>query len=150
MRAHTHQLIVCPTIISQSPHSHPQQEYMTQTEKVQLNAFEASPVDPFAQTRIRPARNPAVSSVSGHTIHRNEKLKQFLEFDRKVLRYYCIWDDRESMFGERREFVIHYYLVDDSAEVREVQSPNNGRDPFPILLRRQKLPKVVTDLGGKG
>jgi hypothetical protein len=37
--------------------------------------------------------------------------------------------------------------VDDSAEVREVQSPNNGRDPFPILLRRQQLPKVLAGLG---
>jgi hypothetical protein len=32
-------------------------------------------------------------------------------------------------------------LVDDSIEVREVPKPNNGRDPFPILLRRQRLQK---------
>lgn len=50
------------------------------------------------------------------------------------------------MFGELREFVLHYHLVDDSIEVREVQKPNNGRDPFPILLRRQCLPKVFRDL----
>lgn len=31
-----------------------------------------------------------------------DKLKQFLELDRKVLRFYCVWDDRDSMFGEMR------------------------------------------------
>ncbi len=41
---------------------------------------------------------------------------------------------------------MHYHLVDDSIEVREVQKPNNGRDPFPILLRRQSLPKVFHEL----
>jgi EF-hand domain-containing protein 1 len=41
---------------------------------------------------------------------------------------------------------MHYHLVDDSIEVREVQKPNNGRDPFPILLRRQQLPKSVHEL----
>lgn len=36
---------------------------------------------------------------------------------------------------------MHYFLVDDSIEVREVQTANNGRDPFPIMSRRQMLPK---------
>ena len=60
--------------------------------------------------------------------------------DRKVLRFYAIWDDRDQMFGEARPFVIHYYLVDDTMEVREVRQPNDGRDPFPLLIRRGKVP----------
>ena len=44
--------------------------------------------------------------------------------------------------------VLHYYLVDDCVEVREVQKPNNGRDPFPILLRKQRLPKSFHELSG--
>lgn len=62
-----------------------------------------------------------------------------------------MWDDRESLYGEVREFVIHYFLVDDCMEVREVQKTNSGRDPFPIMLRRQMLPRQVqglTDLAG--
>jgi hypothetical protein len=31
-------------------------------------------------------------------------------------------------------------------EVREVRGANSGRDPFPIMLRRQKLPKVLRNL----
>lgn len=40
---------------------------------------------------------------------------------------------------------MHYHLVDDSIEIREVQKPNSGRDAFPILLRRQQLPKTGAD-----
>ena len=46
--------------------------------------------------------------------------------------------------------ILHYYLVDDSVEVREVHEPNDGRDPFPVLLRRQKLPKDRDAVKGQG
>lgn len=52
-----------------------------------------------------------------------------------------MWDDRKSTYGELRPFIIQYYLVDDTLEVREVHKPNDGRDPFPVLIRRQKVPK---------
>ena len=54
--------------------------------------------------------------------------KQFLDNDRKVLRFFCRSEDLP--------FVIHYYLADDTVEVREVHHPNDGRDPFALLLRR--------------
>lgn len=44
--------------------------------------------------------------------------------------------------------VIHYYLVDDTIEVREVHQPNDGRDPFPVLICRQRLNKNRKDLPG--
>lgn len=59
--------------------------------------------------------------------------KQFLENDRKVLKFYCSYE------GER--FIIHFFLADDTIEVREVAIPNSGKDPFPVTFRRQKLPK---------
>lgn len=37
--------------------------------------------------------------------------------------------------------ILHYYLVDDTVEIREVHKPNDGRDPFPVLICRQKLAK---------
>ena len=42
--------------------------------------------------------------------------------------------------------IIHYYLVDDTVEIREVHEPNDGRDPFPVLVCRQKLPKNSQDI----
>lgn len=58
--------------------------------------------------------------------------KQFLDNDLKVLRFFCKYDDLP--------YVIHYYLADDTVEIREIHHPNDGRDAFALLLRRQKLP----------
>ncbi|XP_076188714.1 EF-hand domain-containing protein 1 isoform X4 [Aptenodytes patagonicus] len=63
----------------------------------------------------------------------------------QVLRFYAMWDDTDSIFGENRPYIIHYYLADDTVEVREVYKQNDGRDPFPILIKRQRLPKTFVD-----
>ena len=42
--------------------------------------------------------------------------------------------------------IIHYFLADDTVEIREVHEPNDGRDPFPVLLCRQKLAKDPKDI----
>lgn len=60
-----------------------------------------------------------------------------------MLRFFTLWDDADSLYGESRPVTIHYYLVDDTVEVAEVHQPNSGRDPFPILMRRQRLPKKI-------
>lgn len=73
---------------------------------------------------------------------RRDTLKQFLDQDGKILRFYCHWDDSENAFGEPRELVLHYFLADDTIEILEVIPPNSGRDAGTKLLRRSKLPKV--------
>jgi len=105
-----------------------------ESEGKQLQEKESIPVDPYTKSRCQPLR-------SYNTPNDFDKLKRFLELDRKVLRFYAMWDDRDAMFGEVRKYLIHYYLVDDSIEIRECHQPNDGRDPFPVLLRRGKLPK---------
>jgi Ca2+-binding EF-hand superfamily protein len=69
-----------------------------------------------------------------------DTLAQFLQYDRKVLRFYSLWDDTSSLYGEQRRFVVHYYLADDTMEIVESYKVNSGRDPFPLLLGRGKLP----------
>ena len=108
-------------------------EFMA-SEGIELNSPEEIAKDPYAESRKQPPRSYITPSDF-------DKLRQFLVMDRKVLRFYCVWDDRDSMFGEMRPFILHYYLVDDTVELREVHSANDGRDPFPVLIQRQKLPK---------
>ena len=60
----------------------------------------------------------------------------------QVLRFYCIWDDRQRLFGDRQPFRLHYFLEDDTVEILEEPANNSGRDPFPIFLRRTPLPQV--------
>ena len=54
--------------------------------------------------------------------------KQFLDHDRKVLRFFTTSGDLQ--------FEWHYFLADDTVEIREVHFPNDGRDSFSVYLRR--------------
>jgi hypothetical protein len=58
-------------------------------------------------------------------------------------RFLAVWDDPDSRGGELRPYIIYYYLADDTVEVQEdhKKNRNNGHDPFPLLLRKMKLPK---------
>jgi len=71
----------------------------------------------------------------------DDKLKQYIQNNQRVLRFFCLWDDRQKLYGEKRPYVLHYFLEDDTIEILEVYEPNSGRDPFPVFLRRSQLPK---------
>lgn len=77
---------------------------------------------------------------------KKDTLKQFLDHDRHVLRFDCLWNDTGAMFGDNRDMVLHYFLADDTIEIREKIPPNSGRDATSVFLRRGKLPKDVIPL----
>lgn len=77
----------------------------------------------------------------GKTIEDPEKLRRFLENDRKVLRFDAVWDDTSSLYGDKNMYIITYFLSNDQVEIREAKVHNSGKDPFPTLLSRQPLPK---------
>ncbi|XP_045049199.2 EF-hand domain-containing protein 1 isoform X1 [Desmodus rotundus] len=108
-----------------------------ESQGIELNPPETMALDPYIELRKQPLRKYVTPSDF-------DQLKQFLAFDKQVLRFYAIWDDTDSMFGECRNYVIHYYLMDDTIEIREVHEQNDGRDPFPLLMNRQRMPKVLT------
>jgi hypothetical protein len=83
-------------------------------------------------------------------MERIDSLKQFLEHDRHVLRYTCVWDDRDTTFGELRRFKLHYHLSDDTIEILETLPPNSGRDTCSTFLSRQRLPKEIIQMGKPG
>jgi len=72
--------------------------------------------------------------------HINADMQQFLEKDKKVLRFYCINDDVSTPQFERRPFTIMFFLADDQLEIREQYPLNCGRDNFPIFFRKAKMP----------
>uniref|UniRef100_A0A672IEE7 EF-hand domain (C-terminal) containing 2 n=1 Tax=Salarias fasciatus TaxID=181472 RepID=A0A672IEE7_SALFA len=104
---------------------------------VLLNAPAEAPADPYCSLRqqLEDSMKPL------RPYERHDTLRQFLDHDGKVLRFYCLWDDTESAFGERRELVLHYFLSDDTIEILEVVPPNSGRDAPPRFLQRSRLPK---------
>jgi hypothetical protein len=72
----------------------------------------------------------------------------------QVLRFYCCWAQGGSGGGGAPglqagplPYVLHYFLADDCVEVREVHPRNDGRDPFPMLLSKRRLPKTLPPVG---
>eukprot|EP00743_Colponemidia_sp_Colp-15_P011521 GILK01012880.1.p1 GENE.GILK01012880.1~~GILK01012880.1.p1 ORF type:complete len:210 (-),score=33.99 GILK01012880.1:1158-1787(-) len=81
--------------------------------------------------------------------NKNANLAKFLENDRKVLRFFAVWDDICDDNHTRRPFTINFFLADDSVELRETYPVNSGRDAFPVFLRRQKLAKSPVQASSK-
>lgn len=113
---------------------------------VRVNRSEVTPEDPHTENR----RQMTESMQPLRPYEKEDTLKQFLQYDRKVLRFYCLWNDTDSMFGDVREMVLHYFLADDTIEIREVIPANSGRDAAPMFLRRQMLPKEPVPLHQPG
>ncbi|XP_044792556.2 EF-hand domain-containing family member C2 isoform X2 [Bubalus bubalis] len=104
---------------------------------VKLNPPGQCPEDPYMKTR----REKLDCMEPIRPYEPFDTLKQFLEYDRKVLRFFCVWDDSGSAFGDRRELILHYFLSDDTVEIKEVLPHNSGRDAMSLFLQRRKLPK---------
>uniref|UniRef100_A0A8D0GMK5 EF-hand domain-containing family member C2 n=1 Tax=Sphenodon punctatus TaxID=8508 RepID=A0A8D0GMK5_SPHPU len=106
---------------------------------VRLNPAADRVEDPYTKERQKIADSMKPLRPYEHF----DTLKQYLEHDGHVLRFYCMWDDTESMFGDVRELVLHYFLSDDTVEIKEVIPVNSGRDAVPLFLNRKKLPKYA-------
>ena len=83
----------------------------------------------------------------GNTVN-NTTRSGFLEYDRKVLRFDCLWDDRQALYGDLQRFTLVYYLADDTLEMLTVLGPNCGRDPFKKMVKRGKLSKSINQPNG--
>ncbi|KAL5109814.1 EF-hand domain-containing protein 1 [Taenia crassiceps] len=106
------------------------------SEGVELNEPEAIPNDPYLEHRAMCEK--VQSTIAKSTF---DARRQHCELDRQVLRFFAVWDDTKELFGDLRKFSILYYLSDDTMEVRDHHTRNDGRDPCSILIRRHRFPK---------
>ncbi len=67
-------------------------------------------------------------------------LIKFLKNHGKVLCFEAYWNDI-SYGGGENIFKIKYYLDEDKIEILENRVLNNGKYPFPMFLKKSKLPK---------
>ena len=146
-----------------------------------MPAEETPPSDPYSFSR-KAVDHPNYVHATPNDF---DKQKQFLVLDRKVLRFFCQWEDPSSSgaklnavrlpstgrsrakaapilcscltssplplslpcflprpsFVPRSVQVLFYFLMDDTIEVRELHDANDGRDPFPVFLRRMRVPR---------
>ncbi|GFW78757.1 EF-hand domain-containing protein 1 [Trichonephila clavipes] len=103
---------------------------------IELNEPEPIPPDPHQQEKLNMKRCKEIKPFN----FQDEKLYKFLTCDRKILRFYGMWQDILSEPLEMRRVIIQYYLVDDSMEVLEDHARNCGREPCKVLIRKQKIP----------
>ena len=92
----------------------------------------------FMQRSIRPTRPPKTGK---------DPLRQFLDYDGKILRFYCILDDPRNRH-EVRNFMLQFYLSDDTLSMVENLSRNSGRDQAPVFAKRQTPPEDFPNLEG--
>merc|ERR1719162_2903110 len=126
------------------------------------------PEDLFTKSR---ANQQSRETGNDHTVSRNKRMHEmkkfmeanmgstvnlkglhgFLKHGRNVLRFAAIWDDRNSLYGDRLHYYVHFFLSDNTVEILERHDPNNGRDPFPLLIKRQKMRRIssVDDATGR-
>lgn len=118
-------------------------QVLDQNEEPPLDSFRAADVQDSQQFS---PRNQAMLEIKEYNNialggnRRNEKLQQYLDNDRKVLRFQCYWDDA-SRYGARMYYTLHYYLADDTIEMLENLPRNAGRDPYPVFWRKSVLRK---------
>lgn len=62
------------------------------------------------QGGFRPETSMSNMSISSTTTLKRDMREKFLKYANKVLRFYAQWDDRGSMFGQKSEYVLNYYL----------------------------------------
>jgi hypothetical protein len=105
------------------------------------------PLDAYLQCRTENDKHAGVSSSHELGNERRDAPRRHVEDDGKVLRFYCEWDEQvDGRTGEFAQFEVHYYLVDDTVEVRPIKKYNSGQDAFPVFIRRQKIPRHLTCL----
>jgi len=131
-------------------------EYYRQIAMEQPDPIEEE-VDAFSHTQSALKVNKAVQPRTYEKLYRevmlggghvNADMQQFMENDRRVLRFFAIHDDLSTPQYERRPFTILFFLADDQVEIREQYPLNCGRDNFPIFYRKNKLPVGAISVAG--
>jgi hypothetical protein len=77
--------------------------------------------------------------IQSEMMHVEEVKHRFLTYDRKVLRFFAIWDDRNSIFGAKHFVTLRYYLFDFTIDAQERHGSADG--PKTRFLMRQRVPK---------
>lgn len=102
-----------------------------------------TPLDPTTELR----RRAKDAMMPKHPFPKDFRFAQFLQNDRKVLRFSGYWDDTRSENGDIRMLELLYHLSDDTVEIKEKLPMNSGRQiANGIFLKRGKLPRVTLEI----
>ena len=69
-----------------------------------------------------------------------DSLGQFLKYDGVILRFKGLWDDTDKVYGQKHYVNVRYHLADDTVEVLEEKTANDGSEPWKAIYKRAPLP----------
>ncbi len=95
---------------------------------------------PLPKTIYDPKQRSSMSRPVTRTVTRSKRAG-FFDYDRKVLRFYGVWDSRSMLFGDVIQVKLHYTLADDTIDIVAIPDRNSGRDPQTTLLRKSVIMK---------
>ncbi|XP_050673267.1 EF-hand domain-containing protein 1-like [Leptidea sinapis] len=107
-----------------------------ESQGVELSKEEDLPEDPYTKKE----RWKSVQPPQKKKLH-VDTMRRFLEYEGKVLSFNVAWDNRDSENGELTEYKMMYFLQDDTIAIKELHDDRGGKDPFPLLLKKRKVPK---------
>ncbi|KAJ6636335.1 EF-hand domain-containing protein 1 [Pseudolycoriella hygida] len=101
---------------------------------MELNDSECMPCDP-----VESEKKMASRQLTTQTPTTDDRLRRYLEFQGKVLSFDCVLDETDLPHGECITYKMYYYLEDDTVAVKELKENQEGRDHFPMFMKRTKL-----------
>ncbi|KAJ2946387.1 hypothetical protein O0L34_g12431 [Tuta absoluta] len=107
-----------------------------ESQGIELSKEEQLPQDPYMEKEYWKGK-PIPKKMKA----KEDPLRRFLEYDGKVLAFDVLWDDRDMPHGELVKYKMFYFLQDDTISIKELHDGRGGKDPFPVLLKKMKLPK---------
>ena len=77
--------------------------------------------------------------------------KRAFDYGNQALSLRLVWNDSGRLYGDARKvYNMKYYLADRTCEVRQMLQKNSGQDPFPLFVKRCRLPKSSQSLASSG
>ena len=122
---------------------------------ITLDEAHKVPIDPFHRAILEEKRHKetpmleapmsSFADISRGKPSRDslQRTRQLLNNFRKVLRFWGC-DPASIGCGEPSEFVLHYFLADNTIEVHRVLNAKTGLDVSAAFIKRQKIPRFVS------
>lgn len=91
---------------------------------------------------LRPEKVEGVRSITQKFEPPSVKGAGFYAYGQKTLRFYGVYDDTHSLYGDKIFVKLHYFLADNTMEVNPENSRNSGRDQLGLpRLSKNGIPK---------
>jgi hypothetical protein len=89
-----------------------------------------------------------MEAMLGNTVN-NKGREGYMNYGTRTLRFQCVWDNTSTLYGDRLQYSLKYYLCDDTLEIFSVPA-GAVKEQFTRLLKRTKLPKSAVALKSLG